>query len=100
MGYSCSLINARFVKPLDEETIDLIVKDHKLIVTLEENVLAGGYGEKVNNYITKRRYNVKVTNIGLPDEYIEHGNVDILKKETGIDTDTIVKRIVADRAVL
>ena len=100
MGYSCSLINARFVKPLDEETIDLIVKDHKLIVTLEENVLAGGYGEKVNNYITKRRYNVKVTNIGLPDEYIEHGNVDILKKETGIDTDTIVKRIIADRAVL
>ena len=41
-----------------------------------------------------------MTNIGLPDEYIEHGNVDILKKETGIDTDTIVKRIIADRAVL
>ena len=99
-GYSCSLINARFVKPIDEEIIDLIAKDHKLIVTLEENVLSGGYGEKVNDYILKKKLEVNVTNIGLPDDYIEHGNVEILKKETGIDAGTIVNRIIADRAVL
>ena len=96
-GYSCSLINARFVKPIDCETIDLIAKDHKLIVTLEENVLSGGYGEKVNDYVMKKRLNINVTNIGLPDEYIEHGNVDVLKEETGIDADSIVNRIIADR---
>ena len=96
-GYSCSLINARFVKPIDEETIDLIAKDHKLIVTLEENVLAGGYGEKVTDYVNKKRLDINVTNIGLPDDYIEHGNVDILKKEVGIDADSIVNRIIADR---
>ena len=95
-GYSCSLINARFVKPIDEDTIDLIAKDHRLIVTLEENVLAGGYGEKVNDYVMKNRLDVNVTMIGLPDDYIEHGNVDILKKETGIDADSIVNRIITD----
>lgn len=98
-GYSCSLINARFVKPIDEEAIDLIAKDHKLIVTLEENVLSGGYGEKVNDYIEKKRLNVNIINISLPDDYIEHGNVDILKKETGIDADTIVNRIIVDASL-
>lgn len=98
-GYSCSLINARFVKPIDEEAIDLIAKDHKLIVTLEENVLSGGYGEKVNDYIEKKRLNVNTINISLPDDYIEHGNVDILKKETGIDADTIVNRIIVDASL-
>lgn len=96
-GYSCSLINARFVKPIDGEAIDLIAKDHKLIVTLEENVLSGGYGEKVNDYVIKKQLNINVTNIGLPDEYIEHGNVEVLKKETGIDAESIVNRIITDR---
>lgn len=101
-GYSCSLINARFVKPIDTEAIDLIAKDHKLIVTMEENVLSGGYGEKVTDYVN-HFVNVKsgtekklsVINIGLPDDYIEHGNVDLLKKEVGIDKETIVNRIIA-----
>jgi len=96
-GYNCSLINARFVKPIDEETIKLIAKDHKLIVTLEENVLSGGYGEKVNDFVEKNRMEINVTNISLPDDYIEHGNVDILKREVGIDADSIVNRIIADR---
>ena len=96
-GYACSLVNARFVKPIDEDAIDLIAKDHRLIVTLEENVLAGGYGEKVTDYVNKKRLDINVTNIGLPDDYIEHGNVDILKQETGIDAESIVNRIIADR---
>ena len=96
-GYSCSLINARFVKPIDEEAIDLISKDHSLIVTLEENVLSGGYGEKVNDYVLKKKYGIDVVNVCLPDDYIEHGNVDILKKEIGIDADSIVNRIIAEK---
>ena len=97
-GFSCSLVNARFAKPIDTETIDEIVKEHKIIVTMEENVLSGGYGEKVLNYVNQAGYDIAVTNIGLPDDYVEHGNVDILKKETGIDADTIVNRIIADYA--
>ena len=69
-GYSCSLINARFVKPLDEESISMIARDHKLIVTLEENVLSGGYGEHVTEYVNSRGINSKVVNIALPDDYI------------------------------
>lgn len=103
-GFSCSLINARFVKPIDTETIDLIARDHKLIVTLEENVLSGGYGEKVTDYVNQfiyTNYNdsllqPRVVNIGLPDDYIEHGNVDLLKKEVGIDSETIVNRIISE----
>ncbi|MDO4966326.1 MAG: 1-deoxy-D-xylulose-5-phosphate synthase [Lachnospiraceae bacterium] len=95
-GFSCSLINARFVKPIDTDAIDMISEDHKLIVTLEENVLSGGYGEHVTDYVNRRNLDVSVTNIGLPDDYIEHGNVDMLKKETGIDAETIVNRIISD----
>ena len=95
-GFSCSLINARFVKPIDTDVIDMISEDHTLIVTLEENVLSGGYGEHVTDYISRRNLDISVTNIGLPDDYIEHGNVDMLKKETGLDTETIVNRIISD----
>lgn len=95
-GLSCSLINARFVKPIDTDVIDMISEDHTLIVTLEENVLSGGYGEHVTDYISRRNLDISVTNIGLPDDYIEHGNVDMLKKETGLDTETIVNRIISD----
>lgn len=96
-GYSCSLVNARFVKPIDEEAIDLIAKEHTLIVTLEENVLAGGFGEKVSDYVMKKHLDVHVATIGLPDDYIEHGNVEILKQETGIDPESIVNRIITER---
>ncbi len=94
-GYFVSIVNARFVKPIDEQCIDEMVKNHSLIVTLEENVLSGGYGEKVTGYIKRNRYHVDVINVALPNAYIEHGNVNILKQNSGIDKDSIVKRILA-----
>lgn len=96
MGYSCTLVNARFVKPFDEKMVLELAKEHKLLVTMEENVKSGGFGENVLEYISETRSDVKVMNVSLPDEYIEHGNVDILKAEAGIDAETIVKRIVAE----
>lgn len=93
-GYSCSLTNARFVKPIDEQTVREACKDHKLIVTMEENVLSGGYGEKVRAYVDGICAPVKVLNIAIPDEYVEHGNVEVLKREIGIDADSIVEKIV------
>lgn len=90
---SCSLVNARFAKPIDEEAILDAAADHKLIVTLEENVLSGGYSQKVMDYVYENRLDVKVIAITLPDAYVEHGNVELLKKEVGMDTESIVDRI-------
>lgn len=95
IGYNCSLINARFAKPLDEECIRELAKDHKLIVTLEEGVKLGGLGEKVANFVAAKKLDTTVEIVAIPDEYVEHGNVDILKKEVGVDTDSVVKRIVS-----
>ena len=90
-GYSCSLTNARFVKPIDEQAVHEACKEHKLIVTMEENVLSGGYGEKVRTCVDELGAPVRVLNIAIPDEYVEHGNVELLKREIGIDADSIVK---------
>ena len=92
-GYSCSLTNARFVKPIDEQAVREACREHKLIVTMEENVLSGGYGEKVRAYADAINAPVHVLNIAIPDEYVEHGNVELLKREIGIDADSIVKKI-------
>ena len=92
-GYSCSLVNARFVKPVDTELLDRLAEDHRLFVTIEENVLIGGYGEQVTEYASSSRLPVYVRNIGIPDEYVEHGNVDILRKETGTSAECVAAKI-------
>lgn len=93
-GYGCSIINARFVKPIDTDIIDEALKNHELIVTMEENVASGGFGEKVRDYLGTVKSSARLLNITIPDEYVEHGNVEILRKEVGIDTETIVNKIV------
>lgn len=92
-GYACSLINARFAKPLDEETLREIVKCHKLIVTLEENVKNGGFGEHITSFYNENDCDIQIWNVAIPDEYVEHGNVSILYKEVGIDCESVVKGI-------
>ncbi len=95
-GYNCSLINARFVKPLDEKLLEELAKDHELFVTIEENVITGGFGEQVMDYVSRAALDVQVRNIGISDEYVEHGNVEVLRKEVGLDRDTIAKQAVSD----
>ena len=92
-GYSCTLANARFVKPFDRELVDQLAKKHRLIVTMEENVLQGGFGLPVTAYIHEHDPKVKVLNIALPDAYVEHGNVSVLRKGLGIDSDSIIQRL-------
>lgn len=94
IGYNCTLVNARFVKPIDTEVLDMLSADHKLLVTMEENVRSGGYGEKVMDYVVEQELPVKLLNISLPDEYVEHGNVALLYEEVGIDAQTVTKRII------
>lgn len=93
-GYHCSLVNARFVKPIDEDLIAELSKNHKLLVTIEENVRIGGYGEKVLEFVSDRNLKTSVLNIAIPDEYVEHGSVNLLRQEVMMDIETIAKRII------
>ena len=92
-GLSCTLVNARFVKPVDEEMIERLARGHRLIVTLEENVASGGFGERVRTFADEKELPAQILSVTIPDEYVEHGNVELLKKEIGIDEDTVTKRI-------
>ena len=95
IGYQCTIVNARFVKPLDEETLSYLTGDHCLIVTMEENVKSGGFGEKVLEYYNETGTDVQVMQVALPDDYIEHGNVEVLRRETCIDAESVFKQIIA-----
>ena len=92
-GHSVSLVNARFVKPIDEAAVLEACKEHKLIVTMEENVSCGGYGEKVLECMNRNHCSNAYLNISIPDAYVEHGNVELLKKEIGIDAESVNRRI-------
>ena len=92
-GKACTLVNGRFVKPIDYGMLDRLAQDHSVIVTLEENVLRGGAGEEITAYIHSHYPEIRVVNIGLPDTYVEHGNVSVLRKALGIDSDSIIERL-------
>lgn len=92
-GMACSLMNARFVKPIDEEGILNGLPGHRLLVTLEENVASGGFGERVRALLDSSGADCRLLTVSIPDEYVEHGNVEALKKEIQIDADSIFRRI-------
>ncbi len=94
-GYGCSLINARFVKPIDERAVEYAKKHHGITAAMEENVASGGYGERVREYFDTLPGEGELLNFAIPDEYVEHGNVDLLKKEIGIDAASIAGTILA-----
>lgn len=79
-----TLVNARFVKPIDSELIDSLVTEHRIIVTVEENIKLGGYGLAVLDYINSKEYDVKVHNIALADRFIEHGDANALRGKNGL----------------
>ncbi len=93
-GYSCSLINSRFVKPMDEDVLRRMAKTHKLFVTIEEGVTTGGYGERVSSYMLKEEIPVKVLVNAIPDKYVEQGSIGQLRKEILLDADSIVEKVV------
>ena len=95
-GYSCTLVNARFVKPLDTDMIDRLCRSHRLIVTMEENVLRGGMGMCATRYIHEHYPEIRVIQVALPDAYVEHGNVSVLREMLGIDSDSVIRRIFSE----
>ena len=94
-GIDSTLVNSRFIKPVDEELLKELSASHTLYVTIEENVLTGGYGAQVLAYIEKERISVRTESFGIPDEYVEHGSVDVLRKEVMLDADTVTARILS-----
>ena len=94
-GLNCTLVNARFVKEFDKEMIQSLAADHKLLVTLEENVTTGGFGERVVDFVTSNQIDIAVEKIALPDMYVEHGNVNILYRDAKIDAESVIERVLA-----
>ena len=92
-GINATVVNARFVCPLDTECLDRLSENHQWIVTLEENVLKGGFGEACGDYILQKNEDIRLIHVGVPDVYVEHGGVDQLKKTLHMDADSITERI-------
>ena len=88
-----SVVNMRFVKPLDETMITDMANTHSLVVTLEEHVVAGGAGSAVNEVLMKHNSRVKILNLGLPDRHIGHGTQAEQLAECGLDADSIKDKI-------
>ncbi len=92
-GINVKVVNARFIKPLDEEMLHGLMKKGAPILTIEEAVLQGGFGSAVLEFAADHRYKADIDRIGIPDEFIEHGNVDQLLAEIHVTTEETIKRI-------
>ena len=86
---NATVINMRFVKPLDTELLNSLVESYSLLVTIEDNVIAGGAGSGVNEYFNQAGLTIPLLNLGLPDEFLDHGTRDEILAEAGLDCDGI-----------
>jgi 1-deoxy-D-xylulose-5-phosphate synthase len=91
--YNPSLINGRFIKPIDTSMIKKVAKTHAHMVILEENMIIGGYGSEILRYIYAHDIDLKIHLFGIDDEYVSHGNRDQLIKDCKIDAENIKKRL-------
>jgi 1-deoxy-D-xylulose-5-phosphate synthase len=92
-GINISLINAAFVKPIDVDLLKTLAEKEYTIITLEDNITHGGFGSMVLEFVNSLHKNTKVHNLGFKDEFVPHGNVNILYKLYGLDVDGIIKSI-------
>ncbi|MBP5772471.1 MAG: 1-deoxy-D-xylulose-5-phosphate synthase, partial [Eubacterium sp.] len=92
-GKRITLVNARFIKPLDTEMIKDMASKHKAIIVVEEGIKRGGYGEAVEIFINENKLDVEVETIAIEDKFIEHGNVDQLRSQIGISSEDIVDKV-------
>ena len=92
-GIAAKVVNARFMMPLDEKAILSAAENTPLIVTMEENIASGGFGEHVAALLEEHRSNVRLLPVAIENRFVEHGDVDTLRKVLRIDADTITERI-------
>lgn len=94
LGIDITIINACFIKPIDKKLLNELVSKNYKLITIEDNVIYGGLGSLVLEYVNSIGKSTKVINIGFEDKFIPHGEPEILYKLNGIDVDTIIKSIV------
>ena len=94
-GYEPSLVNGRFVKPIDGELLMELEKDHTLYVTIEDASVIGGFGANVTAFVSEEKLQVEVLINGIPDVYVEHGNIQQLREKIQLDADSIIRKIEA-----
>jgi 1-deoxy-D-xylulose-5-phosphate synthase len=93
-GLNPSVFNARFAKPLDGEMMERVEREYSFLITVEENVLAGGFGSAVVEHLSDRAVDrVKVKRIGLPDSFVEQGSQSILREKYGLSPERIAETI-------
>ena len=92
-GIDATVVNARFAQPFDAEMLDRELSEHRLLVTMEENVRSGGFGEHVESWVSEHHPGQEVLCISVPDAYVEHGAVPVLKKMLGLDPESIAEKI-------
>ncbi|MFZ2171468.1 MAG: transketolase C-terminal domain-containing protein, partial [Methylococcaceae bacterium] len=90
-----TVVNMRFIKPIDEQLLEELAKSHELLITAEENVISGGAGSAVNNFLQAQHILMPVLNIGLPDSFVEQGTREELLAICGLDVQGIIARIEA-----
>jgi len=90
---NATLVDMRFIKPLDTQQIKTLASSHTLLVTIEENVIAGGAGSGVSEYLSEQNINTPIIHLGLPDTFVPHGKPDDLLQQCGLDADGIIARI-------
>ena len=92
-GYEPTLVNMRFVKPLDMDLLEILREDHSLIVTMEENVKSGGFGEQVMTYYGSRLHSPAVRIVAIEDKFVPHGSVEDLMHQQQMDSASVTERI-------
>jgi len=93
-GVACEVVNARFIKPLDADALIKDAERARLIVTVEEGAIVGGLGAAVLETLASRNVSFPVLNLGIPDEFIEHGSQNSLRRYSGIDQRGIVNQTI------
>jgi 1-deoxy-D-xylulose-5-phosphate synthase len=98
-GIDATVVNARFAMPFDRECIRRLAEDHTLLVTMEENVASGGFGEHIAAMCIEEQIGMQVLRIAIPDQFVEHGSVEQLRRVLGIDADSVTERVIKEMKI-
>lgn len=88
-----AIVNARFLKPIDENLLNDLFKKYKNVVTIEDNTITGGFGSRINKFIIDNNHNIKVVNIALPEEFVHHGSTEEIYENIGLSPSKIADKI-------
>ena len=91
----CEVVNCRFIKPMDEKYLNESLRNFSKIVTLEEGVLDGGFGEGVSGWLSSVKAKNDLLRIGLPNDFVEHGPRKVLLEEVGLDSESLSKKVLS-----